>query len=105
VDWHDLHKKKVTELREIASGYDDVGAVSGMDKETLVELVAKHMGIPKPHRVVVGIDKAGIKSEIREWKVKRAAALESGDSQAATIARKQIRKRKRKLRHAARLTH
>lgn len=103
MDWHELHKKKVDELREMAKEYPDVGAVSGMHKDELVKLVADHMGIHKPHLVVEGIDKVSIKAEIRAWKVKRDAALEAKDKKALKHARRQIHKRKRRMRRYAHL--
>ncbi len=103
MDWHELHKKKVDDLREIAKGYPDVGAVSGMHKEELVKLVADHMGIHKTHLVVEGIDKASIKTEIRALKVQRDAALAAHDKKGLKRVRREIHKRKRRMRRAAHL--
>lgn len=103
MEWHDLQKKKVTELRDMAKEYPDVDAVSGMHKEELVELVASHLGITRPHRVVEGIDKGKIKAEIRGLKKQRSAALEARDREGLREVRKEIHKRKRALRRAARL--
>ena len=103
MDWHQLAKLKVTELREKAHELPDIGAVSGLHKEELLEVLAKHLGIEKPHRVVDGTQKRSIKDEIRALKVKRDEALAAHDSKELKRVRRQIHKRKRALRRASHL--
>jgi hypothetical protein len=103
MEWHDIEKKKITDLRDMAKKYEDVGAVSGLSKEDLIVIVAKHLGISKPHLLVEGVDKAAIKVEIKGLKVLRNAALEAHDSKELKKVRRRIHKKKRALRHAARL--
>ena len=103
MDWHGLQKKKVDELREMAMDVPGVGAVTAMPKDELVEAVADHLGIQRPHKVVTGLDKGAIKAEIRALKKQRDAAAEARDTEAMRRARKAIRKRKRALRKAAHL--
>ena len=103
MDWYALSKKKVDELRKMAKEVPEVVAVSGMSKEELVQTMAKHLGIERPRKVVVGIDKDSVKAEIRALKKDREKALSDKDSTALKQVRKEIHKRKRVLRRAARL--
>jgi hypothetical protein len=49
---------------------------------------------------VVGVDKAKLKTEIRELKLEQAAALEAGDHERLKRARRKIHRLKGKLRRA-----
>lgn len=104
MDWHQLHKKKVTELRGMAKKVEGIGAVSGLNKDQLVAALAAQMGIEKPHAVVEGIDKTRVKADIRALKVKRTEALAAKDGKAVKQVRRTIRRKKRALRRAAHLT-
>ena len=104
MDWYALSKKKVDELRKMAKEVPGVVAVTGMSKEELVGTMAKHLGIERPRKVVVGIDKASVKSEIRSLKKDREQALADSDRTSLKQVRKEIHKRKRVLRRAARLS-
>lgn len=103
MDWHELEKMKVTDLREMAKDKTGLTGVSGMNKDQLVEALAQALDIPKPHKVVEGAAKTRIKQQIRELKAVRAAALENRDREALLKARKQIHVLRRKLRAQARL--
>ena len=103
MDWHELSKKKVTDLREIAKEKGMVGA-TGYQKDELVSILAEHLGITRPHKVVDAADKAEIKAKIRELKVERAAALEAGDKEKLHQTRRQIHRLKRKVRKMAHLS-
>jgi len=102
MDWHELQKKKVTELREMASEQGHSGT-SGLIKDQLVEWLADKLGIERPHKVVSGMDKAGIKAKIRELKTERQQALEAGDHAALKRARRKIHRLKRRIRRGAHL--
>lgn len=104
MDWYGLQKKKVDDLREMAKEIPGIGAVTGMQKPELVAAIAEHKGIAAPRKVVVGIDKGAIKTEIRALRKERDAALVSKDSETTKKARTEIRKRKRKLRKAMRIS-
>lgn len=104
MDWYALSKKKVDELRKMAKDVPGVVAVSGTPKQELVETMAKHLGIERPRKVVVGIDKASVKAEIRSLKKDRDKALSDKDSDALKKVRKELHKRKRVLRRAARIS-
>ncbi|MBN2171671.1 MAG: hypothetical protein JW819_10180 [Candidatus Krumholzibacteriota bacterium] len=102
MDWHELQKKKVAELREMAAEEGHTGT-SGLIKEQLVEWLADQLGIERPHKVVVGVDKAGMKAKIRELKTERQQALAAGDGEGLRRARRQIHRLKRRIRRGARL--
>jgi hypothetical protein len=63
------------------------------------------MGIPRPHRVVEGSEKASIKQRIRELRSERDQAMHDGNSESARRARKAIHRQKRLLRRMGHLTH
>jgi hypothetical protein len=65
MDWHDLHKMKVTDLREMAKQKLAIEGASGLHKEELVAKLAEAMGIPRPHKVVDAEGKTAIKQRIR----------------------------------------
>jgi len=104
MDWHELHKMKVSELREMAKEKLDMKGVSGLNKEQLVEALASALGIPKPHKVVEAATKGDIKAKIRKLKAKRLEASQKGDKKAKEFLRKQIHHLKRKLRSLAHVT-
>lgn len=103
MDWHELEKKKVDELRELAKSQAGIEGTTGLHKDQLVEIVAKAMGIEKPHLVAEGVDKKTVKRKIRSLKAEVVAALEAKDRAAAKRRRKQIHRLKRRIRRAAHL--
>jgi hypothetical protein len=101
VDWAELQKTRVADLRNmVKEQMPDVTGVVGLKKEELVELLAKKLGIEKPHKHVVGVDKTTMRGRIKELKVKRAAALAAHDSGELKKQRRAIHRLKRKLRKA-----
>lgn len=104
MDWHELQKHKVNDLREMAKEHlPDVQGVVGLKKDELVEMLADKLGIEKPHKVVEGFDKTAVKARIRELKVARDEAMAAGRK--GTRTRREIHRLKRQLRKAAALTH
>lgn len=104
MDWHELQKHKVDELRAMMKEHlPEVTGVTAMKKEQLVEMLAEKLGIERPHKVVTGLDKTAVKARIRELKKLRQQALEAGDHDALVRHRRAIHHLKRKLRKAARL--
>jgi hypothetical protein len=100
MEYHDLQKTKVADLRELAKKHaPDQKGLSALKKDQLVDLVAQKMGIEKPHKhVAMGLGKRAIKAEIRELKKQRAAAREAGEQVDSGRYRKEIHRRKRRLR-------
>jgi hypothetical protein len=105
MDWHELEKLKIDDLRTMAKEKDLVDAVAGLSKEELVAKLAESMGIPRPHRVVEGSEKAALKQRIRQLGSERDQAQADGDRDRARRARKEIHRQKRALRRMGHLTH
>lgn len=103
MDWHELEKMKVTDLREMAKEKLEATGTSAMHKAELVEALAKAMGIDKPHKVAQGKGKTEIKQRIRALKQERSEALLAHDHDALHATRHEIQKLKRKLRKMARV--
>jgi len=103
--YHELSKKTVAELREIAAGIDHP-AVRGYTQKRKAEVLAsicEALDIDThEHHQVVGIDRGAVRREIREWKARRDAALEAGDHAQLKFTRTKIRRLKRKIRRALR---
>ena len=100
--YEQLKHMTVAELREIAKG-DDKEVVQGytqLNKEHLVTALAKALGIQHEHHEVVGVDKAAIKSRIRELKQKREAAIAAHDHAELKVVRRTIHRLKRRIHKA-----
>ena len=97
MEYHELEKTKVTELREMAHA-QGISDATGRTKEELVDLLAEKLGIEKPHAVIVGVDKAKVKKRLRTLKKERDEALAKKD--AARLAK--VRRRMHALRHRLR---
>jgi len=106
LEYHDLQKTRVADLREmVKEKMPDVQGVIGKKKDELVDLLAEHLGIEKPHKhVAFGLGKRKIKAEIRELKKTRQAALEAGDHAELRKQRRLIHRQKRKLRRLMQLS-
>lgn len=100
MDYHDLQKTRVADLREMMKEHmPEEKGTTGLKKDELIEKLAAHLGIEKPHKhVEKGLGKRAIKAQIREYKLKREAALEAKDTEELKYYRRLIRRRKRKLR-------
>lgn len=101
--YEELSKKTVAQLREIAKGLDDPGlrGYTQLNKSHLLPAVCKALGVEAhEHHEVVGLNKAELKSKIKELKVERNAALEAHDHGELKSVRRQIRGLKRQLRRA-----
>ena len=101
MDWHDLHKKRVADLRDMMKEhYPTRQGIMSMKKDDLVAELAEAIGIEAPHKVVVGIDKAAVKAKIQEHKELRKQALDAGDHDQLKFQRRKIHRLKRQLRKA-----
>jgi hypothetical protein len=99
--YESLKNRTVAELREIAQGIqsEHVQGHSQMNKEHLLPALCKALGIDmREHHSVTGIDKGTFKSQIRELKRRRAAALDSHDHATLKGIRRQIHRLNRQLR-------
>ena len=98
-----LKHKTVVELREIAKGIEQHEAVQGytqLNKEHLLVALSKALGIKHEHHDVVGVDKASIKTRIRELKKKRDEALTAHDHAQLKTVRRTIHSLKRQIHKA-----
>lgn len=100
MEYHDLQKTRVKDLRDMMKEQmPQVQGVIGLKKEEIVDMLADHLGIEKPSKVVAaGLGKSRIKAEIRELKIKREAALEAHDGAELKKYRRKIHYKKRALR-------
>lgn len=101
--YEELKKKTVAQLREIAAGieHEAVQGYTQLNKEHLLEAVCKALDIDMHvHHEVVGVNKSKIKSQIRQLKKKRDAALEAHDPKELKAVRNQIKKLKNALKRA-----
>jgi len=106
MDFHELQKTRVADLRKMMKEHlPQVQGVIALKKEELVDQLADVLGIEKPHKhVAAGLGKRSIKAEIRELKVKREAALAAHDHAELKKYRRQIHRRKRRLRRMMELS-
>lgn len=98
--FEELRKKTVAQLKEIAKGIDHE-AVQGhtqMHKNQLLVAICKALNIDlHEHHAVVGIDKSGIKQQIKDLKKKRDAALEAHNNSQLKLVRRRIHRLKRQI--------
>lgn len=105
MDWHELNKHRVADLREMMKEHrPEVQGVMSMKKEQIVGMLAEALGIEPPKKVVVGVDKSTIKTKIRQHRALRQQALEAGDHAELRAQRRTIHGLKRRLRKASNLT-
>ena len=101
--YEELHEMTVAELRDVAHELetDEVDGYSTMHKEELLPKICSVLGIEAHvHHDVVGIDKSAVKAQMASWKHDRDEALAAGDAARLKIARRRIRRLKRKIRAA-----
>jgi hypothetical protein len=100
--YEQLKHKTVTDLREIAKGIDHeaVKGYTQLNKEHLLVAISKALGIKHEHHDVVGVDKAGIKAQIKELKKKREEALSAHDHAQLKVVRRTIHRLKRRIHKA-----
>lgn len=100
---NELKHKTLAELRDIAKDieHEAVQGYTQLNKEHLVVALCKALNIDMhEHHDVVGIDKAAIKSRIKEVKKQRDAALVAHDRAKLKRARRSIHRLKRQIHKA-----
>ena len=100
---NELKHKTLAELRDIAKDieHEAVQGYTQLNKEHLVVALCKALNIDMhEHHDVVGIDKATIKSRIKELKKKRDAAIAAHDHAQLKQARRSIHRLKRQIHKA-----
>jgi hypothetical protein len=100
---HELKSKTVAQLREIAKGveHESLSGYSVMHKDHLVPALCRALGIEmhEQHQVV-GLNKAAIKAQIKELKIKRDHALETHDHTDLKAVRRRMHYLKRMIHKA-----
>jgi predicted ATPase len=110
MDLLDLQRLTVVKLREEALRHEGISGVNGMNKEQLIAALAPVYGIDleaetRAMRERLAASKGELKQEITNFKKERNAALEDHDYTGTAQARKEIKKRKRRLRHMVKTGH
>ncbi|MCU1264711.1 MAG: hypothetical protein JWM21_1029 [Acidobacteria bacterium] len=98
-----LKHKTIIELREIAKGIEQHDAVQGytqLNKEHLLVAISRALGIQHEHHDVVGVDKAAIKSRIKDLKKKREEAIAAHDHTQLKTVRRTLHRLKRQIHKA-----
>ena len=91
--YEELKGKTLAELRDIAKGLDteQVRGHSQLNKDHLLPALCRALGIDvREQHTVTGVDKAAIKSQIRELRQRRERALEGHDHAQLKALRRQI---------------
>lgn len=99
MDYAELKKKTVAQLREMAGEHPEITDVSGMKKDQLLDVMAEKLGIAKEEAKPrtakkKARGKGAIKKQIKELKAQRAKALEDKDGDALKKVRRQLHRQK-----------
>jgi hypothetical protein len=106
MDLAELQRMTVVKLREEALKHDSITSVHGMTKEQIIEALAPIYGIDleaqrRMLRERLAASKGSLKQEIHAYKNERDMAIDDHDTEGTARACKEIKKRKRRLRHMA----
>lgn len=109
MELRDLQKMTVVKLREEALKHESITGVHGMGKGQLIAALAPIFGINleaalKAAQEKLATNKGTLKQEISALKSQRDEALSEHDAVSFIKARRDIKKRKRRLRHLAEQT-
>ena len=99
----ELKQKPLAELREIAAGieHEAVKGYTQLNKDHLLVALCKALNIDMHvHHEVKGVDKAAVKTKIREWQKKRDEALAAKHRKQLKVALNHIHHFKHRLRKA-----
>lgn len=101
--YEELKHKTVAELREIAAGteHEALQGHTQLNKDHLLQALARAFNIEThQHHEVKGVNKADIKSKIKELKKQRDEAAESHDRARLKSVRRRIHRLKREIHKA-----
>jgi hypothetical protein len=98
--YDELKEKTVGELREIAkeAGHDDLKGAMQMNKDHLLPILCRVLGVQTHHHTVTGIDKPALKARMRELKKQRDEALEAKDRETLKSVRRQLHRLNHQIR-------
>ena len=100
MEFKDLEKMTVANLREEAAKFEDLKNVSSMKKPQLIDALCQKLEIERPQakvKAVEGIDKPSIKGRLKELQAKRKQALIDRNHETLSDLRMRIKKYKRML--------
>ncbi len=101
--YNKLKHTKMSDLRDLAKGLDHeaVKGYTQLNKEQLLKALCTALGIEiHEHHNVVGVDKPGIKAQIRELKSQRDEFIKVHDHKELKRVRREIHRLKRTIRKA-----
>src|SRR5262249_40129876 len=101
--YEELKSKTLAELREIAADVnnDAVQGYTQMNKDHLLKGLCNAFGIEMhQHHEVMGLNKSGIKVQIRDLKAKRGQALSAHNHSELKALRRKIHTLKRRIHKA-----
>ena len=103
MDWQELNKTRVVDLREMMKEHlPEVTGITAKKKDELVGLLADKLEIERPLKVVTDVSaKKNIKNKIQELRALRQSALESHDLGELKKQRRAIHRLKHRLRRLA----
>jgi hypothetical protein len=96
-----IEKMTATELREVAKETPGITGAHGMNKAELLSAIRQARGIEEAGNKKTDASVREIKAKIKDFKSKRAAALEAKDSRMATIYKRKISRLKSRTRRTA----
>ena len=104
MDLSEMQRLTVVKLREEALQHEGITGVNGMNKEQLIAALAPVFGIDleaetRAMRERLAASKSVLRKEIVNFKKDRDAASGDRDYEGVSQARKEIKRRKRRLRH------
>lgn len=102
MDYHDLEKMTVIQLREEAKKFPDLKGVTAMKKEELMHILVERLGIVVPEKKKAAApaptDKTALRRKIAELRAAKAAAQAERDRKRTALLRRRIHAVKRRLR-------
>ena len=99
MDFAELKKKTVAQLKEMAGEYPDLTGISGMKKDQLLDTLAEKLGIEKETAKPKTVKKkekgkGAIKKQIKELKALRDKALEEKDGDTLKKVRRRLHRQR-----------
>jgi len=103
MEYHDLEKMTVVQLREEAKKFPELKGLTGMKKEELMHILVEKLGLQVPEKKDVRahagrLDKPALKKKLAELRAARSAAQAVGDHKKTNVLRRRIHLIKRRTR-------
>ena len=101
--YNKLKHTKMSDLRDLAAGldHDAVKGYTQLNKDHLLKALCTALGVEiHEHHDVVGVDKSGVKAQIRELKTQRDEFIKAHDHKELKRVRREIHLLKRTIRKA-----